>query len=75
MNHILTYALTMSVFSQNAIDSSNNKRMLKLALRSDNHSQNTKYYVKKNRNNMRNFNHVYYNKDMNHFKRNKQSQN
>ena len=50
MTTLFAYTLlNASVFEPNT-DISKNKRMLKLALRSRNHSKNTKSYTKKNKN-------------------------
>lgn len=72
------FAYTMinaSITNNLVVDESNKKRMLKLSLRSNNHSKNIKCYKKLNKDNKHNFNHMYHNKDMSHFKRNKKSQN
>ena len=75
MTTLFTYTLLNGSIFESNTDISNNKRMLKLAMQSRNHSKNTKSYTKKNKNTKHEFNHIYQNKDMNHFKRNKRSHN
>lgn len=75
MTTLFAYTLLNASIFEPKTDVSNKKCVLKLALRSRKHSKNTKSYTKKKMNTKHKFNHIYQNKDMSHFKRNKKSHN